>query len=83
MNSNMREFVEFALGMVAILGTVIIFAFGIVGIANKTGFPAQLAQIEVVRSSLQEVAPGDRGELIRMAVKWNENIVDCQYWNSR
>jgi len=78
-----KDIKEFSLFILTFFGAVCIVAFGIVGISNQINFPAQLRRVEVVRSSLPTVAPGDRGELISRAVRWNERIVNCQYWNSR
>ncbi len=41
-----------------------------------------MLKIEQVRTDLLAAPPGDRAELINTAVKWNQGIVACRYWNT-
>lgn len=61
---------------------MIVLFYGSLAVVAHVGFPALVAEIEQVRTDLVDVPPGDRAELINTAVKWNQRIAGCRYWNT-
>lgn len=63
-------------------GVALVAVHALIAASNHVSYGASAAQVEVLRDAINTATPRERAKIVYQAVRWNQKIAACRYYNS-